>query len=312
MIRYLTHNQIDTQGWDDCIEHSLNGNVYSWSWYLDVVHPGWEALVEDDYQTVMPLTGNRKFGVNYLFQPFFTQKLGVFSKNQLSDDDVKHFLDAIPPKYRFADFRINNQYKSTEADIYLIDNHRNIELDLASEYTVLYEKYSSNTKRNLAKAKKENLSIAENAEPLEIIELFRSNKGKEIKHWGDKEYSRLLNLVNTAKNRGCCSVLGTQNTDNQIVAGAFFMTSHNRIVFLFSGSDESNKDSHALTFLIDFVIEKFSGKRKIFDFEGSDNDGLARFYRGFGGEENFYTGIRFNRFRGLKKLILDKTKHFKT
>jgi len=312
MIRYLTHNQIDTQRWDDCIERSLNGNIYSWSWYLDVAHPSWEALVEDDYQTVMPLTGNRKFGVNYLFQPFFTQKLGVFSQKQLSNNDIERFLNAIPLKYRFADVRINNQYKSTGSNIYVIDNHRNIELDLSSEYQVLYEKYNSNTKRNLAKAKKENLSMAENAEPLEIIELFRKNKGKEIRHWGDKEYLRLLNLVNTAKNRGYCSILGVQNPDNQIVAGAFFMISHDRIVFLFSGSDESNKENHGLTFLLDYVIERYSGRRKTFDFEGSDNEGLARFYKGFGGEECFYTGICFNRFKGLKKIILDKTKHIKT
>lgn len=312
MIRYLTHNQIDTQRWDNCIAHSSNGNVYSWSWYLNAVHPGWEALVEDDYISVMPLTGNKKYGINYLFQPFFTQKLGVFSQNQLLNEDITRFLDAIPEKYRFADFRIDYQYKSDESNIYLIDNHRNIELDLSSEYQVLHKSYNSNTKRNLAKAKKENLKIEENAEPLEIIRLFRKNRGKEIKHWGDKEYSRLLNLAHAAENRGHCKVLGVKNIDNQIVAGAFFMMSHNKIVFLFSGSDESNKESHCLTFLLDYVIEKHSGEHKILDFEGSDNDGLARFYKGFGGEEVFYTGIRFNRFNGLKKIIFEKIKHFKT
>ena len=99
-------------------------------------------------------------------------------------------------------------------------------------------------------------------------------------------------------------VLGVQDNDNQIVAGAFFMMSHNRIVFLFSGSDESNKENHGLTFLLDHVIEKYSGTDKILDFEGSDNDGLARFYKGFGGKETTYQGIRFNRAKGLTKLAL--------
>lgn len=80
MITYLTHNQIDKQRWDDCIKQSPNGNVYALSWYLDIVHPRWEALVEDDYVSVMPLTGNRKCGISYPFQPFFVQQLGVFSK----------------------------------------------------------------------------------------------------------------------------------------------------------------------------------------------------------------------------------------
>ena len=295
MIRYLTHNQIDTRRWDECIKQSPDALVYAWSWYLDVVHPDWEALVEDDYETVMPLAGGKKFGINYLFQPFFTQKFGVFGKNEVSEDKIEEFLSAIPEKFKFADFRLNGINAL---------NHRNIELDLSQEYNALAENYHSNTKRNLAKAKKENLEIVENAEPSVIIDLFRKNRGAGITKWGDAEYERLLKLVEVAKQHGKCLVLGVRNNDNQTVAGAFFMMSHNKIVFLFSGADESNKDSHALTFLIDHVIERFSGSDKILDFEGSDNDGLARFYMGFGGKETIYQGIRFNKTRGLTKLVL--------
>lgn len=296
MISYLTHNQIDKQRWDECLAQSPDGLIYAWSWYLDVVHPGWEALVENDYETVMPLTGNRKFGINYLFQPFFTQKFGVFSKKEVSEDKIEEFLEAIPDKFEFAEFRLNG-LKGL--------NHRNIELDLSPEYSVLAGNYHSNTKRNLAKAKKEGLTIVEDAQPSVIIELFRKNRGKDIKHWGDTEYERLLNLVETAKSHCKCLVLSAQNADNQIVAGAFFMMSHNKIVFLFSGSDESNKENHGLTFLLDYVIKKYSGTQNILDFEGSDNNGLARFYKGFGGEETTYTGIRFNKAKGLTKLALN-------
>ena len=56
MIKHLTHNMIDKRRWDDCIAKSFNGSVYAWSWYLDIVHPNWEALIENDYERVMPLT----------------------------------------------------------------------------------------------------------------------------------------------------------------------------------------------------------------------------------------------------------------
>ena len=295
MIRYLTHNQIDMQRWDECIAQSPDGNIYCWSWYLDVVHPDWEALVEDDYATVMPLAGNKKCGINYLFQPFFTQKFGVFSKKEVSKAKIEEFLNAIPEKFKFADFRLKGVKGVT---------HRNIELSLNREYSVLAENYHSNTKRNLAKAKKEGLKVIEDVEPSAIIKLFRQNRGKDIKHWGDKEYDRLLELVETAKKHDACMVLGAQNIDNQIVAGAFFMMSHNKTVFLFSGSDESNKENHGLTFLLDYVIEKNSGTNTILDFEGSDNDGLARFYKGFGGEEKYYTELRLNRLNKIYKFAL--------
>ena len=299
MIRYLTHNQIDKQCWDDCIEHSSDGLVYVWSWYLDVVHPGWEALVEDDYETVMPLTGNKKFGINYLFQPFFTQKFGVFGKKEVSEEKIEQFLEAIPEKFKFADFRINKSYTT-----YTTECHRNIELSLSPDYSIIAANYNSNTKRDLAKAKKGNLTIVENTESSIIIDLFRKNRGKDIKHWGDREYNRLLSLVEAAKNHEKCLVLAAQNTDNQIVAGAIFMISHKKIVFLFSGANESNKDSHALSFLLDYVINRFSGTDNILDFEGSDNDGLARFYKGFGGEEKYYMGFKFNKLNKIYNFAL--------
>ena len=59
MINYLTNEQIDKSRWDDCVAHAVNGNVYAFSWYLDIVHPGWEALVEmidGNYVTIMPIS----------------------------------------------------------------------------------------------------------------------------------------------------------------------------------------------------------------------------------------------------------------
>lgn len=308
MIRHIAHNQIDTQRWDDCIEKSPDGLVYAWSWYLDVVHPGWEALVEDDYDAVMPLAGGRKFGINYLFQPFFTQKFGVFGKKEVTKEKIEQFLTAIPEKYMFAELRIN-AFINLEGFQNAI--HHNIELNLSEKYDVLADNYNSNTKRNLAKAKKENLMIVEDAEPSAIIKLFRENRGSGITQWGDKEYKRLLNLVEAANNHGKCMVLGVQNTNDQLVAGAFFMTSHKKTVFLFSGSDESNKELHGLTFLLDHVIEKYSGTDNILDFEGSDNEGLARFYKGFGGEEKFYQEVKFNKLNKISNFALKILKRHK-
>ncbi len=41
----------------------------------------WDALVWNDYEAVMPLTWNRKYGIAYLYQPFLTAQLGVFGND---------------------------------------------------------------------------------------------------------------------------------------------------------------------------------------------------------------------------------------
>lgn len=302
MIKYLTHNMIDKNRWDECIAKSFNGNVYVWSWYLDIVHPQWEALVENDYENVMPLTGNKKYGVNYLFQPFFVQQLGVFSQKSLSSKIIENFFKAIPQKYLFAEIRLN-VYNKIDENLNYVKTYRNVELNLTCDYQNIYNHYNSNTKRNLAKAKTSNLILTENISPETIINLFKNNKGKEIKQWKDKEYNRLLDLIHAATYREKCFLYGVNNIDNQVVAGAVFMYSHNRIIFLFSGADKSNKEKHGLTLIIDRVIRDFSKTNNTFDFEGSDNEELARFYKGFGGKEVYYPGIKYNYLNGLTKLL---------
>ena len=302
MIRLLKHNEINKRRWDDCINKSFNGNVYALSWYLDIVHPNWNALIENDYERVMPLTNSKKFGFSYMFQPFFVQQLGVFSTSQLSQDDVDNFINAIPQQYLLTQYRLNS-YNKVDYDSDIIAKHRNVELDLIYDYQYLYNNYNNNTKRNLAKAEAAGLSINNNINPEIIINLFRNNRGKDIKHWKDKEYNRLLELINTAISQECCFTIGINDIDNNTIAGAVFMHSHDRIIFLFSGSDEAHKDKHALTMLLDNVIREFSETQYTLDFEGSDNDGLARFYKGFGGAEVFYPEVKYNNLKGILKFI---------
>ena len=79
-VHYITYQQIDKSKWDNCIDTAANGLVYGYSFYLDAMAKHWDALVLDDYEAVMPLTWRKKFGIRYLYQPAFTQQLGIFYK----------------------------------------------------------------------------------------------------------------------------------------------------------------------------------------------------------------------------------------
>src|SRR5277367_495617 len=55
-IKYLVRSEIDTEKWDRCILNASNGLIYARSFYLDSMAENWSALVEGDFQNVMPLT----------------------------------------------------------------------------------------------------------------------------------------------------------------------------------------------------------------------------------------------------------------
>ena len=80
-IKFLSHNQINKEKWDAAIDEAINGIIYAKSWYLDIVSPDWTALILGDYEVIMPLTYRKKFGVKYLYKPFFAQYLIAMSAN---------------------------------------------------------------------------------------------------------------------------------------------------------------------------------------------------------------------------------------
>lgn len=302
MIQYLSHNQIDKTKWDATIAEC--GNIYAYSWYLDMVHPQWEALVEDDYQSVMPLTGGKKFGVYYLFQPYFVQQLGVFSKLSVTAETAEAFLKAIPSKYRFAEIRLNegNVFADTMQSV---EYHRNVLLDLNQDYKTIRANYHQNTKRNLAKAENNNLQLVSTVIPYHVVALFTDNRGALLDKWGDAEYARLTALTKVAVNRNHAFLLGVSEKGvGQLLCAAIFMKTSERITFLFSGLTEEGKQRQAMTWLLDQVIQKHAKQPLTFDFEGSDDDNLARFYLGFGGEETKYPSYCFNRLSPIGKVLL--------
>ena len=303
MIRYLRHSEIDRGKWDSCIRTSENGLIYAYSWYLDIIHPGWEALVKDEYAAVMPLTGGRKFGVSYLFQPFFAQQLGVFSTDCMNLKD-NEFINAIPAKFRFVEIRLNalNALPPTAKGV---GNHADFLLFLDAPYGFLRNRYHTNTKRNLAKAENNRLHLVKNVDIETVIDLFRANRGASVTHWGDAEYARLQHLANEAMQRNHAFIYGVTVPDSdEIVCGALFMRNNGRIIFLFSGCNEKGKSLQAMTFLLDSVIREYSNQQCALDFEGSDNANLARFYEGFGSENFAYQSFSVNRMSFLGRFLL--------
>jgi len=296
MIRHLLPTEIDYEKWDNCINESFNGNIYSLSWYLDITHPEWEALVEDDYKRIMPLPVSKKYGINYMMQPYFIQQLGIFSKSNLCSEKTEEFIKAIPSKIKYIDINLNIHNKLESSQFNQTKNINHL-LDLVSSYEKTRSKYSSNAKRNLKKAEKSKLQLMKSIKPNELIDLFKNNKGKEIEGFMDAEYKNLERLIYMSIHKGLGIIYGVFNSKNELCAGAFFTRHNKRLVFLFSGSNDLARENGAMFFLIDSVIKEYSPSQLTFDFEGSNDKNLARFYKGFGSKEVFYDRIRINRIR---------------
>ncbi len=289
MVRFLTHTEIDKKKWDACIQHSSSALLYAYSFYLDIACPNWAALVKDDYLAVMPLPVRKKWGISYVYTPFFIQQLGVFSNQAIP---METFLSALPKSVRLIEYNLNwKNLGLSDFPIQWVTHH----LDLSKTYSEISNSYDRTLKNNLKKAAQSGLEVEKRGSIVEIIGLFKTDKGKDLAKIQAGDYDRLEKLAIYCLDKGqaCC---WEARENGILLAGTLIVWSDRHFIFLFSGNTARGKEVGALPFLLDSFIQSKAGEGGIFDFEGSNNLNLARFYKSFGSEKILYPRLEIKRF----------------
>lgn len=299
-IAYLTQKQIDKEKWDACIDNASNGLVYASSVYLDCMAKNWDALVLNDYEAVMPLTWNKKYGIHYLYQPVFTACLGIFG-NQVNAATVNTFLTAVPAKFKYWDIYLNagNMFSVPGFNLY---ERMNYVLPLNKPYDELYNNYRENIQRNIKKAGQFSLIINKNIPVAEVVALAKEQT-REFASLPAEVFTNLESLFALLYQKEKATTYGVYNKKGQLIASAAFFFSHGRAYYIMVGNHPDGKTLGASHALINTFIKDHAGQNLLLDFEGSDIASLAHFYSSFGAVEEKYSAIRLNRLPpGLKWL----------
>ncbi len=297
-IQYLRNKAIDRLKWDHCIDSAANGLIYVRSFYLDHMAGHWDALVfsqgppqENDYEAVMPLTWNQKFGIRYLYQPFLTAQMGIFGR-ELTQPMISNFIRAIPASFRFIEIPLN--YHNLEgAPPGVTTRRNNYVLNLQKPYEKLYEDFNENTRRNIRKALQLGCRVKKDFEAEKVIGLALAQMKMHGKRPAENA-DRFRDLYRDLKERGNGSTYGIV-LGNELLASCVFFFSHNRAYYILVGNNPEGRNSGASHALIDAFIKDHAGQRLVLDFEGSDIPGLAVFYQGFGAINEPYPFLRINR-----------------
>jgi hypothetical protein len=268
----------------------------------------WDALVWGDYEAVMPLVWGKKLGFKFLYQPFFCQQLGVFSKTKLSENTNKtenwvstdDFIKAIPSQFRYWDFHLNYWNKYYSPSINFI-NRTSYSIDLNDNYIDIYDKYSSDAKKNLAKLSLKNFVVKSDSVEVAAKSFFDSygQHYKNAELWKTRIVACAKEAI--ALNKGF--VRSIYGPDHELWCSGFFFKAKNRIHYAMAAPTEIGKKNGATHALIDEVIKEFSNSNLIFDFEGSDIQSVAYFYSKFGSVKNHYLEIINNNMPWYIKLF---------
>jgi hypothetical protein len=171
----------------------------------------------------------------------------------------------------------------------------NYYLNLSRSYETIEQSYRKDRKKSLRKASQAGLTFQDFDNTKTLIQIYR-----DVFSFVDvpsKYYEIIQNLMDTALEKKVGFIRNVFYQDTLVCAG-FFVHFKNRIYYLFAASNDEGKKQGATTFLIDSVIQQFANSKTIFDFEGSNIDSIASFYKSFGSEKMTYFKYSSNVIKG--------------
>lgn len=298
-LQYIKHNEIDSNKWNRCIDGAQNSRIYAYDWHLDRTAIVWDALVLGDYDFVMPLPLRKKWGINYLYQPIFSQQLGIFPIPPKNIAQL-FYLEVIK-LFPYSSFHLNSKNPPLlNIEKIEFNERKNYLLSLAKDYKTIASSYSKNTKRNLAKAHKNDLQLIIGIRLKDYLDFKKKNLPVQL---SKSELNSLRSLIAFGQRKGFGEIYGTYSSNNELCAAVYFCRWKDRVIYMSAASNERGKELNCMNFLIDSFIQKHASKNLTLDFEGSILPGVARFYKGFGAVPESYFQLKVNRLPLLLKWL---------
>ncbi len=304
MIRYIGPGEVDRAQWDALLMQAPNGLIYGLSWYLDIVSPGWAALVKEEagrYVAVLPLPVRTKFGLRYLRQPLFAQQLGLFYLAEPTAADWQQIGELMRRHFRFiTSYSFNTANYKLLAGNELVMNSAaagTYYLRLQPAYPQLLAAYSPNRRRQLRQAQLGVLNVEPTTDIDLMIRMFAENTAGKI--YGIRgeayEYPMLRALYRAASQAGMATMWQVSAPDGNVLAMALLWQFKKQITYIFNSSTAAGKEARAISVLLDELFRAHAGQDLCFDFEAMSVAGLTQFYSSFGSVATPFLTVSYNR-----------------
>ncbi len=302
----IERGQIEDAVWNDFIARSPQAAPYGCTWYLDVVWPGWKAIVVSEkgqWLAAMPYKISKKYGIAYVFNPPFCQYVGIFfgqveKKNAtltfaLKKRLVKAIVEALP-----TEMRVYNVKFAPEFDYPLPFHWAGFELSARYSYWLdnqqdragIFKNFEERTRTYINKAVKSGLAV----QPIEDIEAIVGLATERNNYQFDAPLLKKLWAALRQQQTGVA--LEVRDTDGQLHAGLIYVQFQNKIILLFTSLDTAFGQQGGMPLAIWRVIESAGQEVQVIDFEGSMLEPVEHFFRGFGTRPVPYLQIQKNTF----------------
>ena len=291
MLKLLRNRDIDRDWWDEIISASPVRDPYPYSWYLDIMCPGWLAYYDEAEKAVMPVPAYRKGFIKYIHTPSYIQRLGVYSPEANIPGVQKHFIGRLIKDFPLVDLCVHGETGIPGANA---ASRPNYYLDLDNEYKKLFENFTAKCKRDVRLAKESNQDFVSGVPSVDAIDLFIKGPGKLVPGLSRYDYHRLQELMEYCRSTGKGEIVGIYE-NKRLIYSLFYIKQAAKLTALFISTSNESRSRRSGYFIINHLLEEFAGSGMIYDFAGSSLKGVEKFILSFGSIKEEYFSIYSNR-----------------
>ena len=268
-------------------------SLFEEAWWLDCVAPGaWQAIeVHHDGRTVARMPYLLKGGaVSRLSLPPLTPWLGPCvvaseGKGGKALGQAHEWLAALIEQMPAAD--IKQVFAAPEQTNMLPFHWAGFELRFAYTYRLglapgekaLWDGLRENIRREVRKAQRQ-LVIRDEPDPAHIIAASRMSF--ERQKLPAPDWTAAVKRIVGGLGPDRRTVLTAWDGEGRLHGAVLLAHDHRHCFYLMGGADPALRTSGAQSLLLWESIRRAIGRSAIFDFEGSMNPGIERFFRAFG------------------------------
>lgn len=278
-IHLYDSQQIDHEKWNACIANHTNGLIYAQYQYLSFLTKKWSAIVIGDYEAILPLPWNIKWGIRYYQAVPFIQQLGLIGS--IDQDHIPAVLKRVLEFAKYGDifFNFSNQEIVNKARAVA---KTNLVLNLNQDYITLSKQYHKDLIHNLEKAKKHHPIYVDNTHYLDTLQVYQQQYGKRFDWISESDFEQLAKLLSYYQSKQQCLVRTLiDQTTEAVLASAILLKDERRLYLLINAITPIGRQQSSNHLLIDRIIHEFSGTDLLLDFEGSEIAGVKDFYMNY-------------------------------
>ena len=273
-------------------------------WWMDAVCAGkvWDVLFAEDEKKkivgAMPYLIRKRFRMKYILMPPLSQAGGIWVAPEVTGDrwktaevcrQFKEQLDQLGLAYYYQQYIPGSLcvdamrglgFKTKERITYRVED--------LSDIDALINTFSKNQRRQIQKAK--DLQVSRK---MEIEEFCRFQSDCLSARSRQCTYTRefLHVLERKARRLKQCEIISIHDEDGTTYAAAFVVWDKRFLYYLVPMYDPRHKDSGASSLLVLEAMKLAREKQVHFDFEGSNDRGIAKFYQQFGSKPISYYSV---------------------